>query len=140
MKITNEVMEKARSAENSEALWALAKENGMELTQEEADAYFAELHKTGELSDDELENVTGGGCKKNGHPVVTIYHSCREWRCKKHQIDGYSQRSRPGWVTLYTTDIQCKIGECECPYNCGNCYYCHYESGLWLCYHPKRQR
>ena len=26
----------------------------------------------GELSDDELENVTGGGCKKNGHPVVTI--------------------------------------------------------------------
>ena len=96
MKMTNEVMEKARSAENSEALWALAKENGMELTQEEAVAYFAELHKTGELSDEELDNVAGGGCHKNGHPVVTIYHSCREWRCKKHQIDSYSQRSRPG--------------------------------------------
>ena len=134
MNMTQELLQKAKSAENSEALLALAKENGMELTQEEAVAYFAELHKTGELSDEELENVTGGGCKKNGHPVVTIYHSCREWRCKKHQIDSYSQRSRPGGVTLYTTDIQCKIGECECAPNCGHCYYCRYEGGLWLCY------
>ena len=135
MDFSKELLAKAKAAPSGEALFALARENGIPMTQEDADRYFAELHKTGELSDEELENVTGGGCKKNGHPVVTIYHSCREWRCKKHQIDSYSQRSsRPGWVKLYTTDIQCKIGECECHYNCGNCYHCHYESGLWLCY------
>ena len=42
---------------------ALAKENGMELTEESAKAYFEQLNpKTGEVSDDELNNVAGGGC------------------------------------------------------------------------------
>lgn len=30
------------------------------MTAEEAAKYFAELHKTGELSDEELDNVSGG--------------------------------------------------------------------------------
>ena len=42
---------------------SLAKENGVELTEESAKAYFNKLHpKTGELSDSELDNVSGGGC------------------------------------------------------------------------------
>ena len=38
------------------------KENGVEMTEEQAKTYFAELNKEGELSDDELENVAGAGC------------------------------------------------------------------------------
>ena len=133
MKITNEVMEKARSAENSEALWAMAKENGMELTQEEANAYFDQLHKTGELSDEELENVTGGGCHKNGHPVVTICETCKDFQCRTHW------KNSDGWKYIDPEYGHiCKV--CRKQAICKNCYYCHYESALWLCYHPKRQR
>ena len=62
-KFTPELIEKAKSAKTPEELLALAKENGMELTEESAKAYFEQLNpKTGELADDELDNVAGGGC------------------------------------------------------------------------------
>lgn len=38
----------------------MAKSENIEMTAEEAAKYFAELHKTGELSDEELYNVAGG--------------------------------------------------------------------------------
>ena len=62
-KFTPELIEKAKSAKSPEELFALAKENGVELTEESAKAYFEQLNpKTGELADDELNNVAGGGC------------------------------------------------------------------------------
>ena len=62
-KFTPELIEKAKSAKTPEELMALAKENGMELTEESAKAYFEAIHpEAGELSDDELNNVAGGGC------------------------------------------------------------------------------
>ena len=49
-KFTPELIEKAKSAKTPEELMALAKENGMELTEESAKAYFEQLNsKTGEL-------------------------------------------------------------------------------------------
>ena len=60
-KFTPELIEKAKSAKTPEELLALAKENGVELTEESAKAYFEQLNpKTGEVSDDELNNVAGG--------------------------------------------------------------------------------
>ena len=62
-KFTPELIEKAKSAKTPEELMALAKENGVELTEESAKAYFEQLNpKTGELADEELNNVAGGGC------------------------------------------------------------------------------
>ena len=61
MKLTNEQLAKVKAAKNAEELLALAKENGMEMTDDEAKKYFADLHKEGELADDELDNVSGGG-------------------------------------------------------------------------------
>lgn len=47
--------------ELNKELLALAKENGIEMTEEQAKEYFAKLNtKTGELADDELDNVSGG--------------------------------------------------------------------------------
>ena len=61
--MNQELVNKARKAESVEELLALAKENGIELTDEQAKEYFAQLNPTkGELSDDELEDVAGGGC------------------------------------------------------------------------------
>ena len=63
----SELIEKAKQAKSVEELLALAKENGMEMTEEEAKAYYAQLHPvSGEIADDELENVSGGGCAAMG--------------------------------------------------------------------------
>ena len=60
---SEELIEKAKQAKSVEELLALAKENGMEMTEEQATAYYAQLSpKSGELSDEELDNVSGGGC------------------------------------------------------------------------------
>ena len=60
MKLTAELLAKAKAAKSAEELIALAKENGMELSEEEAKKFFAELNKEGTLADDELDNVSGG--------------------------------------------------------------------------------
>lgn len=57
-----ELMERARGAKSPEELLALAKELGVEMTAAEAEETFSLLHKKGELADNELENVAGGGC------------------------------------------------------------------------------
>ena len=61
MNFTAELIEKAKQAMRVEELQELAKAENIELSAEEAIKAFAELHKTGELSEDELGNVAGGG-------------------------------------------------------------------------------
>ena len=63
--LTPEMIEKAKAAKSAEDLLALAKENNVEMTADEAKTYFAQLNPTsGELNDDDLDNVAGGagGC------------------------------------------------------------------------------
>ena len=60
MIFTPEQIAKAKAAKSAEELLALAKENDIEMTEEEAKKHYAEWHKEGELSDDELDNVAGG--------------------------------------------------------------------------------
>ena len=71
MQFTQEQIEKAKQAKSAEELFTIAGKNGMELTEEEAKKYFSELHKEGELSDDELDAVAGGkdGDTYDGHAV-----------------------------------------------------------------------
>lgn len=55
MGMNKELLAKAKEMKTPEELMALAKENGVELTEESAAAYFDRLNpKTGELSDSEL--------------------------------------------------------------------------------------
>ena len=60
MNISNELLEKAKKAKSAEELLEMAKAENIELTAVEAAKAFAELHKSGELLDDELDNVAGG--------------------------------------------------------------------------------
>jgi predicted ribosomally synthesized peptide with nif11-like leader len=63
--LTPEMIEKAKAAKSAEELLELAKANGVEMTADEAATYFAQLNpKSGELDDDDLDNVAGGagGC------------------------------------------------------------------------------
>ncbi|MGN1099253.1 MAG: hypothetical protein ACI4S9_02825 [Christensenellales bacterium] len=71
MKVSKELLEKAKTAKSAKELLALAKAENIELTAEEAAKYFAELNTTGELSDEELDNVSGG-CGSGDEPLFTV--------------------------------------------------------------------
>ncbi len=59
--ISRELLAKAQACETAGELMKLAKENGMELTKEEAEAYMAEFSSV-ELDDEMLKKVAGGDC------------------------------------------------------------------------------
>ena len=84
-KLNAELIEKARQAKSPEELLALAKENNYDFNEEQANAYFEQLNKSGELSDNELENVAGGGCSTPQKPKNMVYvnSTCIYWACKK---------------------------------------------------------
>lgn len=80
MKFTKELIEKAKRAKSAEELLELAKIENIELTATEAEQAFENLHKSGELADDELDNVSGGcgnpspiGEVKSADQVVFLY-------------------------------------------------------------------
>lgn len=139
-----ELMEKAKEAKTPEELLALAKEADMELSPQEAEETFALLNKKGELSDEELDNVAGGGCDTtvNGksYRVVTNrlecftgeYKSNWEWvyaengisKVKKgpvHATDHY--RLRCIWQSIWVDDASV----------CGNCRWLGFNGGIGYC-------
>ena len=124
-----ELLEKAKQTKSVEELAALAKENGMEMTEEEAAAYYAQLHPTsGELSDDELDNVAGGGCYgKDGRLVVTGGYRCEGWEMNYNMISEES-------MELYRL-----IGDNPADYyahTCASCKYLTTEAGMHYCNNP----
>ena len=66
MNFNAEIIEKAKAANSAEELLKIAKAGGVEMTAQEAATFFAQLNpKSGELDDDELDNVAGGACKSS---------------------------------------------------------------------------
>ena len=59
--LTKEILAKAMKCETAEDLIAFAKSEGIELTQEEAEAYLAEMDDV-KLDDTALQQVAGGIC------------------------------------------------------------------------------
>ena len=57
--ITKEMLEKAMQCKTVEDLIACAKSEGVELTKEEAEAYFEEFSEC-ELKDGDLKHIAGG--------------------------------------------------------------------------------
>lgn len=65
--LTPELIAKAKAAKSAEELFEIAKANNVEMTEEEAKTYFAQLNANGAVSDDELDVVAGGlGCPDDG--------------------------------------------------------------------------
>jgi len=125
MELNKELLAKAKEAKTPEELIALAKENGMELTEESAKAYLDLLHpRRGGRRGGGLDPPAGGACHNGGRLVVSAMHYCDEWRCK----DDGSQ-----WVIDGMLEC-CKT--CRVAAYCHSCQYCTYEKGLWLCNNP----
>ena len=79
-KMNNELIEKAKQANSAEEIAALAKENGVEMTEEQAKTVYEKFHPvSGEIEDDELENVAGGGCGESTNSDSK--YECPECHC-----------------------------------------------------------
>ena len=62
--LTKDMIEKAMACKTAEELVALAKSEGIEITEAEAEAYLAELSEC-EIKDGQLRHVAGGVLPKN---------------------------------------------------------------------------
>ena len=80
MQFSKEQIEKAASATSAEELLAMAKADGIELTENEAAEYFSFLHNSGSLSSEELSRVAGG---KGTEPVYAKW--CKYCNCTRDQ-------------------------------------------------------
>ena len=83
--LTSEMIEKAKTAKTAEELLEIAKANDIEMTADEAAEYFAQLNPaSGELSDDDLDNVAGGcGNRDERLSVRDIVRVISGETCKK---------------------------------------------------------
>ena len=72
MNFTPEMIAAAKTADSPAALMAIARDHGITLSDSEALLYFRQLSPaSGELADDELDAVSGGGC--GGEPKESPY-------------------------------------------------------------------
>ena len=71
MNISKELIEKAKTAKTAEELLEMAKEESIEMSAEQAAEYFVTIHASGELSDEELDNVAGG-CGSGDEPLFAV--------------------------------------------------------------------
>ena len=70
--MNQQIYDQAKKCKSIEELSALAEENNIELTKEQVKEYYDKLQPPiGELSDDELDAVAGGGCGSSG----ALYHT-----------------------------------------------------------------
>lgn len=93
MELNEKLLEKAKNTKSAEELMVLAKENGFDLSEEDARIYFAKLNaKEGALNDDELGHVAGGRkcgtIYKDGWPVVVgSFNTCDLYKRNPDSID-----------------------------------------------------
>ena len=76
--ISKEVLAKAMTCDTPEELVKLAKENGVELTVEQAEAYIAEIEDI-DLDSAQLKEVAGGYCNKCGKLKRDTFCNMRQY-------------------------------------------------------------
>lgn len=111
MEFSKELVQKAKSASSAEELLALAKENGISLSESDAATYFDFLHGDHELSDDELSAVAGGlKDHENKHCPSLPTPQCTGsgFLCGLDSCSQYVETADPnGMPTPYTYPVLC---------------------------------
>ncbi len=138
MKFTAEQIEQAKKAANPEELMAMAKEFGVELDMDAATTYFSQMHpKCGEMDDDELDNVSGGGCDtSSGHTIVTSMKKCFTGKYECARITYFP--GTPSEITVWTNPSNQELRKIwwdNSGYGdvCGNCKYLEFTGGTGYC-------
>jgi len=135
--LTPEMIEKAKTAKSAEELLALAKDNGVEMTEDEAKTYFAQLNpKSGELDDDDLDNVSGGSCYAgDGRMIVTLGYVCPEITLPRSRCPNCNTSF------MIRDTLNCvDCSTCKRQLYCKDCIYLSYEGGMWFCNNEYNRR
>ena len=137
------MIEKAKVAKSVEELLEIAKANNIEMTADEAKTYFAQLNpKSGELDDDDLDAVAGGGCVSNstGRTVVTSLCQCftGQFQIKSVLSPEEFEIRRPAYRQDYlarTDNLEKRKLWCAHAGNntCGSCIHLEFEGGIGVC-------
>ncbi len=120
--MNEELLKKAKEAKDEKELIEIAEKEGIELREEAASSIFKRLHSEGELSDDDLDSVSGGGCQQkiNNHNFTVVTSGCScftgHWKDSRANSDRYFLRSdntqlRETWYAFSS------------PGKCGTCAY-----------------
>lgn len=131
-----ELIEQAKATQSPEELRKIAKENCIELTEEEAKTYFAQLHLTsGEMTDEELDNVSGGGCSTSSdgkkYTVVSSGMSCMNGQylkgvtLLKNGNNSYTRTDHPALRVMWASFSS--------PGKCGHCHYLEFDGATGYC-------
>ena len=136
MEMYKELLAKVKEAKTAEELLALAKENNVELTEESAKAYFAKLNaKSGEIADEELENVSGGGCGWNkidvdgrAYTATTSSNACFTG-CFEDNVNGLDFIVKKDNKALRTMWASFAVGN----HVCGVCANLGFKDGIGYC-------
>ena len=141
--LTPEMIEKAKVAKTAEELLELAKANGVEMTADEAATYFAQLNpKSGELDDDDLDNVAGGACASNstGRTVVTSGCQCFTGQFEPNTVLPPEKFAitRSEYLRDYfarTDNLELRALWCSFAGKdtCGSCIHLEFEGGTGVC-------
>lgn len=124
LNFNDEIIKKARNTQSVEELLELAKANDVEMTEDQVKEYFELLNvKSGELSDEELDNVSGGMCySAKGLPIVSSFITCE----------------------YYQYDVGFDTGNPMFYYDKGICHNCIYRKhvfyGFYHCLNPNMRR
>lgn len=135
-----ELMLQTKETKTAEELIALAKENGIELSEADAKLYF-DMNKNGSLSDDVLSDVSGGGAYtiRDGYLIVTNFHECDRWKCDKcggDRIEYTRVASESGWDWAH----KCGGYPNGCGKSCQTCKYMTYRFPFQICTHPETRK
>lgn len=72
-----EIIKKAKNVKSKEELMVLLKDNGVDITADKVDELYQEICSYGEIGDDDLDKVSGGGCySPEGYLKTTIGYGC----------------------------------------------------------------
>ena len=112
--LTPEMIEKAKAVKSAEELLALAKENNVEMTADEAATYFAQLNpKSGEVNDDDLDSVAGGACGTRSDAKSTAANlacpncgAIGQFTHNSSYVDGH-------WWTCRACSVECWTEDAE---------------------------
>ena len=133
-----DMMEKAQGAKTPEELLVLAKEADIQMSPQEAEETFALLNKKGELSDEELDNVAGGGCDTTvDGKTYTVVSSGLDCFTGQYEAN-YERNGVDGVVAgpLYAQDnysLRFTWKDFAYPGQCGMCRWLSFKAGTGYC-------
>ncbi len=96
-----EIMEKVQAANSAEEITELFKAQGQKLTKEEAKKLYEAARTAGELSDEALGAVAGGGkYTDDGYLIVSPFYGCNKCTNALNWCTfcGYSHTHSKGWM------------------------------------------